>query len=216
MNRTITPESMDFRRKATLRTPGVFCKPPRLGRRPTLWAVWAALAVAGCTWGPADRVVTLATLERAPHVVLSDPHRAVVADSAALREICMPLGSRLGFVELHSPAEWERLAALVPELRKQAGFGEGTLLGLVCWAGTPMADVWPAKIRAIRSHDGAALVQVSFRSGNFLPDGTAWIETVHVSQVSTVLAISVNGTMYYPEQLAGAKGGTTASQPFAP
>ena len=152
-----------------------------------------------CTAPSKPRTITMAALESAPPVLSTDVRHVVVANPAALRDLCMPLGTRLGLLQIRSAAEWERVARVAPQIGSRPDLRNGTLIGLACWAGTPVDGRWPVHIDAIRIHDGAGLVTAVFEGGTYLPDGTAVIETAHVPGLAIVLAVDLNGTTFYPQ-----------------
>jgi len=116
----------------------------------------------------------------------------------AVRELCTPLGSRLGLLQIRSPGEWERLASAVPAIGQPPDLRRGMLVGLVCWAGTPADGHWPVRIDAIRACGGDGIVEASFLGGSYLPDGTGFIETAYADGVHRVLAIEVDGVVFRP------------------
>lgn len=126
--------------------------------------------------------------------------RLVVADAEALRFLCTPLGPRLGLVEIHSPRQWEFLAQVAPQIGRCPDLRAGTLVGIACWAGTPVDGRWPVQLEAVQVHQGAGLLKARFRGGNYLPDGTARLETAYVEGLRAVLVVDVNGTDFYPNQ----------------
>ena len=111
-------------------------------------------------------------------------------------------GPRLGLIQVRSQEGWERLASAVPAITHNPRFGQGVLIGVVCWAGTPLDGRWPVHIQRIRMEYGAALVEVDFRTGSYFPDGTARLEIVHVDLPSPVLAVEVNGTTFFTQEAA--------------
>ncbi len=126
----------------------------------------------------------------------------MVSDAAPLRALCTPLGPRLGLIQVRSATEWEQLARALPQVVHQPGYRTGTLIGLVCWAGTPVDGRWPVHIDRIRAQDGAVHLHADFRPGTYLPDGTARLETAHLGGSATVLAVDVNGTTFFPDETA--------------
>lgn len=152
-----------------------------------------------CTATTGSRTVTMATLEDAPTSPLERPEQRVVADPQVLRELCTPLGPRLGLLQVRCQADWRRLANAAGPIGACPDLREGIVLGLACWAGTPIDGQWPVHIQAVRVCEGGGLVQADFETGSYLPDGTARLETAHVKGLGTVLAVDVNGTMFYPK-----------------
>ncbi len=143
------------------------------------------------------RTVALATLENAPSVALVAQERRLAADPAALRELCVPIGPRLGVLLVQTPEVWERLQAAVPGLTHPPDFARGgTVLGVVSWSGTSLDGEWPVALDEVRVHDGVALLRASFHPGSYLPDGSGRLELAQVYGVSVLLAVEVNGTLF--------------------
>lgn len=175
----------------------------KLGRgraRPTaLLGAALSLAAVGCATRTAPPLVTLQTLEDAPSAPRSCVAQVIVSQPDALRGICTPLGPRLGLIQVRNAADWARLAQAVPGLGSPPDWRTSILVGLACWAGTPVDGGWPVHIASIRVQDGAGLMEATFRAGSYLPDGVVYVETVHVRGVDAVLAVDVNGATFYPE-----------------
>ncbi len=192
---------------SSVRTTRRVCKHAKRRVRCAGAAVWiSAVGVAtlpvlglfsGCAAPVPTRTVTLAALEEAPAAQTSAAHW-LVANINALRTLCAPLGPRLGFLQVQTPDEWERLANAAPQLRETPGFGRGVLIGVASWAGTPVDRAWPVHIQRVRVYHGAGLVEARFHPGTYLPDGTAYLETAHVNGLEKVLAVRVDGSLYYP------------------
>jgi hypothetical protein len=123
----------------------------------------------------------------------------VVADPLPLRELCIPLGPRLGLIQIRSARQWDLLARAAPQLGQCPDFSRGILVGLICWAGTPLDGHWPIRLDSVQVRDGAGLVHADFRGGTYLPDGVAFLEIAHVPGLATVLVVNVNGATFYPE-----------------
>lgn len=204
----------------SLRTAGNVCKPGapsfpqmrqrlrrgwricvRHGRSARLPAGLASLAVllAACNTAPKPKTITMAALESAPSAPTAGIERLIVSDPLALQEMCTPLGRRLGLVQVRCRSDWIRLARAVPQIGPCPDLRHGMLVGLACWAGTPVDGHWPLRIDAVRVHDGAGLVEADFHGGSYLPDGTTFLEIAHVAGMSAVLAVDINGTTFYPE-----------------
>lgn len=164
-----------------------------------LLAAATACLLSACHLGPREKTVRLADLEHAPPAVLARPQRVGISDPEALRELCSPLGPRLGLLQVRSVADWNRLARIAPALGRCPDLQCGIVIGLACWAGTPLDGRWSIHIAAVRVHDGAGLIQAEFQGGTFQPDGTAILETAHVPGLAAVLAAEVNGTTFCPE-----------------
>lgn len=192
------------RKTASLRTGETECKlrcapPGGRARRALRLAAAAAAAAAGCTTAPPVRTIGLDELETASPVAATDFSRALVPDGPALRELCTPLGPRLGLLQIGSREQWLALARIVPRLGPCPNFSRGMIVGVACWAGLPADGRWPLRIEGIRVCRGGGLVSATFEPGTYLPDGTAYLETAYVDGLRTVLAVDINGTSFYPD-----------------
>lgn len=154
------------------------------------------LTLIGC--GTRFRTVTLEALESGQLAPLR-PAARLVADGRALRDLCTPIGPRLGLFQVHTPGQWERLAQAIPQLGRCPDLHKGSVIGLACWAGTPIDGRFPLQIESVRVAAGGGLLSATFRGGSYLPDGTAWVETGYVEGLRAVLMVSVNGTAFFPE-----------------
>jgi hypothetical protein len=154
--------------------------------------------LSACSSLSAPQTITLATLENAPPAATTEGRRVIVSDTTALRDMCTPLGPRLGLLQVRSAAQWARLVRAAPQIGPAPDFGTGIFIGIACWAGTPVDGHWPIHIDTVRVHDGAGLVTGAFEGGSYLPDGTAVLETAHVKGLMAVLAVDLNGTTFYP------------------
>jgi hypothetical protein len=193
-------------RTTSVRTASSQCKPQ--GRSAALIILGAAQVIAGlaalilfsaCAGREAPRIITLDELENAPQAAAVETRHLVVSDPSSLRDLCRPLGPRLGLLQVRTPDEWRRLAGIAPQIGPCPDFRAGILIGLACWAGTPVDGHWPLRIDAVRLHDGAALVEADFRGGTYLPDTETCLEIAHVAGAVTVLAVDVNGTKFFPD-----------------
>lgn len=146
------------------------------------------------------RVVTLESLEAAPTKPMRDTQRYVVSDPQTLQRLCTPLGPRLGLLQIKSARDWELLRRLVPEIGPCPDLTHGTMIGLACWAGTPLDGRWPIDLQSIQLRSGGGLISASFHGGTYLPDGTARLETTYVKGLNTVLVVDVDGTSFYPTE----------------
>lgn len=164
-----------------------------------LGLILAAGLGTGCRPAAAPRTITVAALEGAPPAPKTAQRRLIIADAAALRRVCYPLGSRLGLLQIRSAKEWERVARELPQLGPCPDLTRGAVVGLACWTGTPVSGGWPVTLAAIRVHEGAGLVEGDFHAGTYLPDGVAYVETAHVHGLRTVLIVDVSGTTFYPD-----------------
>ena len=191
-------------RHTRVRTGRTLCKPPaRRGpdNQPLrlLLTVVVALMLPACRSVSAPRTITLAALEQAPTATATTYEHVVVANPQPLRALCTPLGPRLGLVQIRSAQQWALLAQAAPHLRPCPDLRRGILVGLVCWAGTPVDGHWPIRIDGVQVREGAGLVRADFRGGTYLPDGVTFLETAHVPGLAVVLAVDVNGATFYPE-----------------
>lgn len=184
--------------------PVTLCKPPIDG--PSRWghllaaAGVLALGLSACTYRAPVRTISLTALESAPSKPITDAARLLVADTEALRKLCTPLGPRLGLVQVRNPQEWALLKRAVPQLGPCPDFNAGIVIGLACWAGTPVDGTWPVELESIQLRQGGGLLRARFEGGTYLPDGTARLETDYVKGLRAVLAVDINGTSFYPEQ----------------
>ncbi len=169
--------------------------------RPRLWAAMSALAVLlpACAVSPPVKTVSLVSLEVAPIHAVVGGKRYVVSDPAALKTLCIPLGPRLGLLQVRSAGEWQLLSEAVPGIGPSPDLRRGTLVGIVCWAGTPIDGTWPVRLDAVRVCSGGGLMTATFQGGTYLPDGTVRLETDYVEGLRSVLVVDVNGTSFYPD-----------------
>ena len=190
---------MDRPRSCTrVRTAGTLCKRPA-GPTRLLLQLAALTVLSACSLPSDPKTITMTALESAPLAAISGTERITVSDPAALRQLCKPLGPRLGLLQVRSAGEWDRLVHVAPQLGPRPDSGPGMLVGLACWAGTPVDGRWPVHIDAVRVCEGAGLLIAEFVGGSYLPDGTARLETAHVSDLAAVLVVDVNGTTFYIE-----------------
>ena len=138
-------------------------------------------------------------MEKAPAATAIAYEHIVVADPLPLRELCIPLGPRLGLIQIRSTRQWELLARAAPQLGQCPDLSRGILVGLICWAGTPLDGHWPIRLDSVQVRDGAGLVRADFRGGTYLPDGVAFLEIAYIPGLATVLVVNVNGATFYPE-----------------
>jgi hypothetical protein len=155
--------------------------------------------LAGCQATPATVWVSLSELESAPRTPCAQRQRLVATDPDALRTVATPLGDRLGLLQVRSATQWQQLQAAVPDVGPCPDLSSGSMIGLICWAGTPLTGRWPIHIDAVRVHRGAGMLEGSFQGGSYLPDGSACIETAYVPRLRSVLAVDVGGTTFYPD-----------------
>jgi len=188
-------------RSQRVRTGAGLCKtsPVRRVRWLSVVVAAAALLQGACDTLPPTRTITLSALENAPPRPASADERIMVPDAEALMRLCTPLGPRLGLLQVRSSEEWDRLAQIVPWLGHCPDLRHGILIGLACWAGTPVDGQWPIRIDSVQVTEGAGLVRACFHSGSYLPDGVAYLEIAHVKGLAAVLVVDVDGTTFYPD-----------------
>ena len=145
------------------------------------------------------RVVSVRALEAAPPIEPTVTRRALVSDPAQLRELCFPLGRRLGLVQIRSAEQWATLQRCAPELGPPPDFDEGIVVGLASHAGLPLDGTWPIHLQSVRIHQGAGFATGRFEGGSFLPDGTTYLETAQFDGLGAVLMVEVNGARFYPD-----------------
>jgi hypothetical protein len=161
-------------------------------------AALLAAAAGGCY--RASRTVALATLETAPRAVPVHCKQVIATNPAGLRALCVPLGPRLGLIQVRAPQEWRQLAEQAPELGAPPDLQTGIVIGLVSFAGSAVDGGWPIQIESVRVYEGAGLVYADFHGGTYLPDGTVRCEIAQVPGLRTVLVVDVDGTTFIPEQ----------------
>jgi hypothetical protein len=184
----------------SLRTATAVCK---TAHRQRFWPWWATVLTASllpaCSQRAAPKTITLTALEGAPPVAVVGLTRVTIRDPEPLRGLVSPLGPRLGLLRVRSAAQWSRLTSAAPELGRCPDFGRGIVVGLVCWAGSPVDGQWPIHIDAIRLREGAGLIEARFQGGSYLPDGATYLETAHVPGLTDVLVVDINGTTFCPD-----------------
>ena len=157
----------------------------------------ALVALTACGPGP-TRTIRAAALESAAPVAPSDPRRCLLADPEALRPLYQPLNAHLGLVEVRSQHDWDVLAESAPGIGRCPDLSRGIVVGLASQVGTPLQADWPVRWEAIRIEKGAGLIEASFNAGNYFPNGTTYLETAYVEDLSAVLVVAVDGVWYYP------------------
>ncbi len=186
-----------------VRTPGTVCKPTRprhgWGTAAQAGLFGTLLLLVGCTATHRPRTITVAELEAARPAPKPPPVRSLVSDARPLQEMCIPLGERLGLLQVRSDYEWQQLNLVAPQAGPHPDFRTGTLVGVACWVGSPVNGEWPVHIDNVRIKHGAGLVNGYFAPGTYLPDGTAYLETVFVDGLRGVLMVDISGTTFYPE-----------------
>ncbi|MBU0617269.1 MAG: hypothetical protein KKI02_06105 [Planctomycetes bacterium] len=188
--------------------PSTHCKqsgrPPRAARlsvvRVLLPAIlWGLGGLSACGTHTRPQVVSVHALENAPFLEPSVTRRAIVSDTAQLRELYYPLGQRLGLFQIRSAEQWEALRHQAPELGPAPDFDGGIVVGLASHAGLPLDGTWPIHLQTVRGHNGAGFATGCFQGGSFLPDGTTFLEAAQFDGLAAVLIVEVNGTRFYPE-----------------
>ncbi len=150
---------------------------------------------------PRPHAVALRDLEQAPAQPMPDTRRHMISDLEPLRPLCTRLGRRLALVQVRTPDDWRRLAAVIPELGPCPDLRRGIVAGLLSCSGTFVGGDWPFEWRALRVHEGAGLIEAHFEAGTYLPDGFAYLETAHVPGLAAVLAVSVDGVQFLSRQV---------------
>jgi hypothetical protein len=160
---------------------------------------FVALGLASCASQPRVVAVSIAALESAAEVGPILTERSIVTDADALRPFYVALGPRMGLVQVHSAADWDRLREAAPEIGTCPNLARGSVIGIVCRTGTPLDGDWPIELDAVRIADGAGFVCASFHGGSYLPDGSAFLETTYVEGLNSVLMVDVNGVRFYTD-----------------
>lgn len=176
--------------------PAELCKSRRGAGRRALPLV--LLLLAGCASATVPKTVSLQALQQAPPAAAEHVEHAVIADAEALRGLCTPLGPQVGLIQVRSPTEWTRLVRATGVAKPCPDFRRGTLVGLLCWTGTPIRGGEPIRIQSVRVKEGGGLVYAQFAGGSYLPDGTAYLDSVFVPNLDAVLAVDVNGVLHFP------------------
>lgn len=154
--------------------------------------------LSACGVSPVRWTISLHELETAPVNQLHATRRHIVSDPAAPRPLYQPLGRRFGLIQVCSEDQWEQLSHAAQHVGPCPDLRCGIVVGLVSEAGTPLDGGWPFRWQGIRLCEGAGLIEASFNAGNYLPDGTTWLETAYVERLRKVLVVSVDGSRYYP------------------
>lgn len=152
-----------------------------------------------CQSASTPRTVTVETLEAAPVAATSHRSRVVVPEAEQLRAMCMPLGPRMGLLQIRTKDQYRQLAQLCPHIGPCPDLHRGVVVGLACWAGMPLDGGWPVHLDSVKIHCGGGLVKATFATGSYLPDGTAYLATAYVPGLHDVLVVAVNETSFYPE-----------------
>lgn len=159
----------------------------------------AALELASCASQPRVVAVSVEALESAAEVGPILTERSIITDADALQSFYVALGPRMGLVQVHNGADWDRLREVAPEIGDCPNLARGSVIGIVCRTGTPLDGDWPIELNAVRITDGAGFVCASFHGGSYLPDGAAFLEATYVEGLNSVLMVDVNGVRFYTE-----------------
>ncbi len=186
------------REQVRLRAQGLLCNPRRTAVAGVLAAGVVLLVAAACRQSVRVRTVTLGDLENAPARPLNNTRHVVVREPDALRPLCKPLGPRLSLLQVADDHDWQALAQAAPDIGPRPDLTSGSLVGIVSWAGTPVDADWPVEMETIRQFGGGGLIEASFASGSYLPDGTAFLVSAYVPELKAVLVVDVDGTAFYP------------------
>lgn len=170
----------------------MLCKP----RRAAIVLLMTVVVVSGCHPGGNGRTVSLPELESAAVRLPQQTRQVVLRDPDALGELYIELAPRLGVVACRTRAEWDRLAAVAPDLGPAPDFSRGSVIALVSRAGSPVNGRWPIHVKYVRLHDGAGLLVGGFEAGSYLPDGAAYLELAYVQGLEAILVVDVNGLRY--------------------
>ncbi len=170
----------------------------RCARR-AIWPISCLLStLLSCASGRPPQTLSLQSLESAPPGEMHTPQRCVVSDADVLTPLCRPLSPRLGLICVRTASDWEIFRRAVPDAGQKPDFSRGMLLGVASFAGQPLSGTWPIEIEYVRIIQGAGLVSAHFEGGNYLPDGTTFIETTFVPTLQTVLVVDINGVRFLP------------------
>jgi len=131
--------------------------------------------------------------------------RVVCDDAVASLPFYRPLGPRAGLLVIRSTSRWKRLARLAPDLEPPGDLHDRVAIVLVARAGIPVDGGWPIRLRALRALSGIGYADIAFAPGNYLPDGTTYLEVAIFREVEEVAMADVNGSRYYPGTLAGSR-----------
>jgi len=152
-----------------------------------------------CAVRPRPPLVSVPALEAAHVVPPKNRQRAVVCDPSRLEDLLCPLGPRLALLQIRRPEHWTLLRQAAPGLRGTPDFAHGSVVGLVSRLGLPVDGRWPLTLETVRVLDGAGFVVGHFQGGNFLPDGSAYVEAAEIDGLTRVLMVEINATRFYPD-----------------
>jgi hypothetical protein len=203
------------KRSASPPTPN---KRPQRGCLAAAHATYLALvalltALTGCAAAGLSPLgtVSLTDLETSPARLPTGIQRGFIEDPADLESLVYPLGRRLGLLEVRDAQQWRLLAQAVPGLGECPDLSRGGLVGLVSLGGTPIAGGPPFRLKAVRVHRGAGLIEVQFNSGTYLPDGSSYFEMAYVNGLRSVLVVNVDGLEYVAGQSSPRTANTRTS-----
>lgn len=166
------------------------------------WSAYAALLPLGfvsCSSVPPRAEISVRSLEQASSSNPIHAQRAIVEDTPAIDSICVPLGPRLGLVQIRHSAEWTQLQKAIPEVGPCPDLVHGCVVGVISRAGLPLNGEWPINLDDVRINQGAGYVSATFQGGSYLPDGTTYLEWAYVEGLNSVLIVDVNGLRYFTD-----------------
>ncbi len=152
----------------------------------------------GCVPGPRTHEVSIHALRAAPPAQVLRRSQAWGRDADVLRALCRPLGSRCGLLQVRTGADYARVATAIGLPAERPDFREGTLVGLISWAGTPCNGHKPVGIQSVQVVDGGGLLHAEFEAGTFHPDGAVFAETAFVPGLIAVLVVDLGGSTFFP------------------
>ena len=144
------------------------------------------------------RTISATSLESAPATPPSHSRWHMVSNPEALRRLYQPLGRRMGLIQVRNQRDWDVLVRSAPQIGPCPDLQRGIVVGLASETGTPLHGDWPFHWNSIRVCEGAGLIEASFNSGSYFPDGMMYLETAYVEDLSAVLVVAVDGVWYYP------------------
>lgn len=179
---------------------GAGTRGPRARLRTTLLTgISGLLALSACRVPQQVHLISLPTLEQAPAVELIPIGQAVLGDPVQLAAAYTPLSSRMGVYQIRTQDDWHALTRLAPQLGPCPPLDGGLVVAFASRIGTPLRHDWPVRIERARVVAGGVLVEAHFNGGNFLPDGTTYIDAAYISGGRDLLAVEVNGVSFVPD-----------------
>lgn len=148
----------------------------------------------------ASRTVTEAQLESAPIQAVHATRAIPVVDADALKDVYVALGPRLGVIQIQNSKEYKQLRAAAPDVGPQPDFTGGTLIGVVSWLGTAVDERPGVELAGLQMAHGAGLLRVRYRSGCYLPDGSAMLTLAYVPDLQRLLVVTAGGTTFYLDE----------------